>query len=495
LISQNNSLTLSSQPSTSPFFQSNNCFAKSTIQQLSGASSNLPVVVSPMGPASSARWGGQRTAPHLPTSKAVRRHIPKPFCRLAPSQYAAATPAGFSHPPAPQRPQSAPPLAHVRSAMGRTRVVQQQQTLPTASTATTTPFASAPTTTAAATTAVSTALSTTNGRGASLESEFAVKMIQAQLEDETTVVANLPPEFRHAAVVAAGIFAKRTWYERRRIWNLVRRHAQQQQLQHLPIGMQAVAWLSTMTHVKDSTMIGYASGLRALCHRMSLQTPLLDLFAAGLSATGTSRMEIQHATPVSRDLALALVDRARDTLRDPRFAVGLWLAWKTAARWDDVLHLVRESLLKVIQNPNGSMDIIIEWGQLKTNRRRDFRATGWTVLREEQRLDLVQLTQDVFRRLRPEEALTTITTQKMRRLVRLHPDAALLNISAHSFKRGASDRLWAFAAQGQCSARLIPALLKHKDEFFDFPTSTVRYCTDKSNLALALGTQELTRLL
>ena len=67
--------------------------------------------------------------------------------------------------------------------------------------------------------------------------------------------------------------------------------------------------------------------------------------------------------------------------------------------------------------------------------------------------------------------------------------------SAHSIKRGAVDILIEAAAEGKVDPRLIPLLSKHKDDLMNFPSSTLRYTSNKVALAKMLKTQLATILL
>ena len=297
--------------------------------------------------------------------------------------------------------------------------------------------------------------------------------------------------FNNAQRTISFLWAASVWNERTRLWQRMQEFAKERNISHLPLGMQAVAYVSSKTNCETSTRMKYCSNLRSLLHRMGVETPLLDLYANALPTSG-SLLPVQQATPCPKDLAYTLMEHALSTLQSKPMAAAIYIVWKTASRWSDILGLTGASL---VECNNNFTELILQWGVTKTNRAQDFRATSWTVIEELHRPDLLRNAAEVLRSLKPSEPLIDCSTEKFRRLLRLHPTANDLNLSAHSFKRGAADVLFLAAAEGRLEPRLAVLLLKHKDKLHEFPSATLRYVNSKRNLALTLGSQHATRLL
>jgi hypothetical protein len=71
---------------------------------------------------------------------------------------------------------------------------------------------------------------------------------------------------------------------------------------------------------------------------------------------------------------------------------------------------------------------------------------------------------------------------------------ATRQLTLHSFKRGAADVLISEVSAGHLDIDLVPRLLKHKHEQ-EVPDVTLRYVSERIKLAIALRTQEATKLL
>jgi len=185
-----------------------------------------------------------------------------------------------------------------------------------------------------------------------------------------------------------------------------------------------------------------------------------------------------------------LVNAAQKTV-SLAMAVGLYLAWKTASRWDDIRNLGSAIILDFDQ---ARQRMIIQWGRTKTNRRLEFRPDSWTVVVEED--PQLAWLWEMMRRVLLRRGVTRLidhTTDQVRRLMRSTPGT--VHLTGHSIKRGAIQMLVEAALDGKLDPRKIPLLAKHKDELHQFPSSTLRYVPDKTKLALMLGTQQATRLL
>ncbi len=256
-----------------------------------------------------------------------------------------------------------------------------------------------------------------------------------------------------------------------------------------PLGWQICNFV-LQTQASASSKHGYAKTLRAIAKRLGHQSlPVLDLLIAGL-AVSANRAPIQQAHPASPAHVNLLVARAWTHDPTGRLAMSIYLAWKTASRWADLLSLTKNNF---VQYDPHRRQLIVEWGDLKTNRRERFRSSMLTVVQEDNNPSTLATFDRVIRSLRPGQPLCPMSTDQFRLF--LHGSRATQQLGAHSIKRGAANRLMSFAASRRLDPRLVPLLLKHRDALHEFPASTLRYIDQKADLARALRTQEATRLL
>jgi hypothetical protein len=294
----------------------------------------------------------------------------------------------------------------------------------------------------------------------------------------------LHPALNAAAETIKSLWAASTWNARASLWQRLEQFVTERNLRMLPFGAQAAAFVSSL-QVTKQTLYSYAKTFRALASRFQIPTPVLDMYIAALYANGAT-IPIEQATPATRDQVRFLVEKAIDT--DTRLSVAVYIAWKCAARWDDVRNLTKESLIFSDEN-----QAVIEWGQTKTTRGNPFRVSGWTVIEEPRYPVMLYVMRNSFQRLKEKEHLYSMPTQMLTRWMHTFPETEKL--SGHSFKRGAMGVLVEAASQGKLEPRIIPTLLKHQDPLWDFPMTTLRYAPNKVDLARMLGTQNATTLL
>ena len=303
------------------------------------------------------------------------------------------------------------------------------------------------------------------------------------------------PRSAAIAQVVQHIWAARTWAGRSYLLRRLQLHVQALPPEHTskPLGWM-VADFVISTRVSAATQYTYATSLRSLLKKTGAASlPLLDLVVTGLGVMANATRPKQ-AQPASRTQVAFLMRRALALRNDPsrRLAMSLYIAWKTASRWNDVEGLRKENF---IEFDHGRRQVVIEWGSLKTNRRQRFKATMFTVIQEDESPYTLVLLQQAVAALNREETLTTKSTDQLRKWMRTFTETSQLG--AHSIKRGAADELMEAAAADppRLDPRLIPLLLKHQDALHEFPASTLRYPSRKVAMARALGTQNATKLL
>jgi hypothetical protein len=172
-----------------------------------------------------------------------------------------------------------------------------------------------------------------------------------------------------------------------------------------------------------------------------------------------------------------------NSTHNPTLRVALFVAWKCAARWADVLELSGKSFVQLTPT-----QIVVAWDSTKTTSAGDFRAWRWTVIHDRLPMDWVVQVLETLGQLQP---LTRVPTSVLPQ----HLQKFGGDFTAHSIKRGALDHLVREAVDGKLDIKLIPLLAKHQDPSNQFPASTLRYIQDKVALALLLGSQKATILL
>lgn len=291
------------------------------------------------------------------------------------------------------------------------------------------------------------------------------------------------------AAAITPMWATRTWEARssilRRLLDFMDK--MHPDLQQLPLGAKMALFVLS-TNTKPSSKLTYLSSLRSLTRRLGLPaTPLLDLVGAGLTVRANAMTPVQAPPATPNDLA-RLSERAWRTDKSGKLPMNLYVMWKSASRWDDLCHLQKNNFLEFTANPS---QVVIEWAQLKTNRQQRFRSTGFTVIQEDTAPLTIQVLQRVVSKMTKNEMFTSLTSTQLRHWLRQDPATA--HLTCHSFKRGALDVALERAVQGLFNPRLLPLLAKHQDPLMAFPSSTIRYASNKPALARMLGTQEVTR--
>lgn len=282
------------------------------------------------------------------------------------------------------------------------------------------------------------------------------------------------------------LWATSTLTKRQGLWRRLAEFTNNNNLHHFPLGVQAALWINSLGHTTTATQYEYAKNIRALAKRMAIPTPLLDMFISTLQATGALE-PTEQATPATKQQVKFLITSAIHA-GDVILAVMVYLMYKSASRFDDVLHLVKESIIH--HDPEQNL-IIVRWEQTKTNRADPFRVSNWTVIKEADYTEMIDLTLQLFNRTPAKTSpFASVTYRAFLKFLKMFPETS--DLTAHSIKRGAVGILIAKAAEGLFDYRLIPLLAKHKDPLHDFPVTTLRYAPNPIKMALVLGTQHAT---
>lgn len=236
----------------------------------------------------------------------------------------------------------------------------------------------------------------------------------------------------------------------------------------------AVRWLATLS-VSPRSALTYAGHLQAILRPPSP----LQRYKKGLQRIGVTT-PIRQANPINRAHMKQILN-----YEPPRTSVPLWVAWKTASRWDDVSRLRRSRLSFVTRG--GETMIVIDWGPFtKTSANLRVASHLLTVVAQSPHDGPFWNTALAFlRSLRPDQLITTQTTAQISRLLSRYGP-----LTAHSIKRGAITCALAEGADIALTSRLA----KHSAPE-QFSRTTLGYVQELPTIAIALGTQNVTRLL
>lgn len=231
------------------------------------------------------------------------------------------------------------------------------------------------------------------------------------------------------------------------------------------------------TQTIASSKLTYVKHLLALYRRQEHQLPICSIYATALRGLGSVPMH--QARPALHTNIDRMLMRA--AAESTRLQTAIFIAWKTASRWDEISRLTKESFILVTEK-----EIIVEWmNNTKTTRLDPWRSSTWTVIAHP-----APMTQyvEVINSLQPEETLTPFSTTQF--VDWMQKDLSTRHLSAQSIKRGALTLLVQFVLAGQLDIALVPRMAKHKMVIDALPATTFRYLDDKVSLARLMKTQD-----
>jgi hypothetical protein len=186
-----------------------------------------------------------------------------------------------------------------------------------------------------------------------------------------------------------------------------------------------------------------------------------------------------------------MIERTMKICPQDRDEIATWLSWKTASRWDDMTHITGRM---IVPRPQFPLQIIIRWGEgTKTSQAgKSLNAPHlWTVVVPNQEGwddQIFTRAKILLESLPQKQHLTTLTTAQASALLKRVDN----RLSAHSIKRGAVTHLFNQGAP----LELISRLAKHAAQTsHNFSITTLGYGASDGQIALALKTQEVTKLL
>lgn len=304
--------------------------------------------------------------------------------------------------------------------------------------------------------------------------------------------------FSRVQHVVAQIFAPSTWDDRARNFQRLvefNNRALGYDLSN-PAALDYVTplWCESLARTTcPATRIKYAGEVAAMQRRMGVTAmPFIRAYQAGLRAMGGEIPQRQAPAISLQDLRklVAAADN-NEVRRGSRLSLLLFLAAKTASRWDEVSRLRREQVLEATPQ-----QIVIYWGtNTKTTRMCPWRTDSWVVVRH-----LPQVPQryvDELNNMAAGEPLLGHTSDWGNAFIKKVLGAETA-VTCHSLKAGAVDQLVRAVAEGKLAQELVSRLAKHEPRSVQqsgIQQTTLRYARDQIALALALRTQEATILL
>jgi hypothetical protein len=297
---------------------------------------------------------------------------------------------------------------------------------------------------------------------------------------------------------ARRIYAASVWENRSNEWARLQQFMTRHHLSANQIDWAISLWAeSTASTTLPSSRLKYAADMAALAVRLGhVHLPITRMYQAGLRSSG-ALIPTQQAAPISQPQLLRLRQAAETSERPPgnRLLAALFVAWKTASRWDEVSRLVPRQFIELSEQR-----IIIDWSdRTKTTRANPFRNDSLTIIVDNGGIPPPILA--TLRGLRQEEELLppTGSSDAFNRFA-ARVLGASANITAHSIKSGAVTLLFQAAARGLLQPHLIPRLAKHESQPSTSsndaqPHVTLRYNRDKVSAAELGKTDEATRLL
>lgn len=239
-------------------------------------------------------------------------------------------------------------------------------------------------------------------------------------------------------------------------------------------------WTTFITAIETSPQAKHqyskvASAIISL--RQKVLNNSLSLQRRSLLAAGAAT-PIAQARPAPRSL---LDIPALQDLRLP-----LMVAWKTAARWDELTRVTVANFIHVAAD-----EVVLDWDvNTKASRVNPFRASRYSVIRG-------SLTDEIALRLQqlPQTApLTSLSTAAATQLIK----AAAPGYSASSLKAGAVDAATRALLESQLAPSdrelLLSRFARHQHKL-DPSLTTLRYIRDELSLARLLRTGEVSVLL
>ena len=237
-------------------------------------------------------------------------------------------------------------------------------------------------------------------------------------------------------------------------------------------------------HIGFSTALTYGAQAASLRKKTGGSVTALADYLRALRKQGALRPQTQ-ALPMPQRFLRNLLHTQTIPL-DVR--TGLFIAWKTSSRWDEVQRLKPSALVMRLH----FLQIMVNFGgETKSSATHPF-APYLVAMIDWNDAESTKPTKDILQRLMTWKngALTACSTKQLEAILRKpqflpHPawiaeQRKLSNVktlpvfTAHSLKRGAQVHLWRAVAEGKLNLNLVPRIGKHQTQM-EIPQESIRY--------------------
>lgn len=259
-----------------------------------------------------------------------------------------------------------------------------------------------------------------------------------------------------------------------------------------PTETTACAWVMTVAH-KASSRLNYLTHIKSILH----PPPLLTMMARALRKRSAEE-PLKQAIPIDwRQLGPHLHNFT------PKERTALMILTRGAARADELIRLRGEQVLLAAEN-----SIVIWWRERTKSTQEDpFLPQTWLEITPPEDLptdtikaiNTMKEAATVLRRLQPTDQL--IRPREFDRLTKKVAQLLNLEVTGHSFKRGAAQRAVRALLEKQLDPRLLGRLERHTESNPLIRSGDLRYAAGTQsretgiNIARLLSTGQLTKYL
>lgn len=273
-----------------------------------------------------------------------------------------------------------------------------------------------------------------------------------------------------------GAFAPSTWQRREMLSRNFKEFIHAFQLPHTSeTAMRFFSWLST--NLLDSSLLTYTTTFLAM--HPELKSTETAMYVRAIK-TAFGLRPSSSARPLTPEEVFRIMQEL-----PPPVQLAFFIAWKTASRWADVKALCPCDVIAINQ-----YEAAVCFPITKATYMRPFRPDLLVHLVSQFPITglLAQM-----QRLPPQKPITNWTTAVLNRTMRkILQDRT---VSSRCIKKGAADHLIKQVAQGRLPLDVVGRLLKHAKTPQIIGDTSVRYTTDKAQMAVAMGSGKATILL
>lgn len=248
--------------------------------------------------------------------------------------------------------------------------------------------------------------------------------------------------------------------------------------------------------LKATTMATRLASLRHLAQIAGHEAEGFMVLAKLLQKEEGRNDPATSALPIDKEMMAAVL-----AWLPMQFRLPALIAYKTASRWQDVKNLKWRDVRRI-----SATETLVVFRVTKTNQTGKLRIDHVVLVSSKL---IVRHLPDAATIL-PNQAVTDITTAQIEQKLSEFPVQPMyieqfrteasgevkLTLSAHSFKKGAVDQLWAAAADGKIEPQQVAQTAKHRNvTSMTVPDTMAQYAPRLHLLARSIGTHKVTRMI